>query len=276
MYHGYTYETIKALWNKRIKSKGFRKILNDCQIRQAEGETVFTIHCQWSRGGHSDPIASIRPDNVWELHSKGETIWERERIKKLTGAYVWSDYSGRRNYKYKVACNLNRGGQTFPFFNGIQIEMSDGGTPLRILNPVEDTKFIVPNDEVQFVKNKTAELRKFMNTMLKLGLLDDREQYLRPLSGESPPFSSITVYGLLEQSNWEINADLALKIMRMGYRHSVAPASRHWTTSGYATMPREQYDREYATRVVHAGMEQLRKQIYKQRQSREEVPASNT
>jgi len=294
---GMNYASALKTWYSRRKGRDYKPWKNDTHITLGDkGEMLFTycpylystVDGKFSKSkSKGTPLAVITPDDILtlliETSYRSPTI--NNRLTEILGCAVYSDTSGHRNKESAVRIskryfhdnkfagvtdwNDDPANGNIPYKPGIQFQMDDTGCPVKVLNPPEDRIRRVKRDLIPVVSKQTAQMRKLMNVMSRLGSFDafakgKAERNYSRWGIETKAIEQIDVANPI--------GDDAISLFVLGLNGTHSPDRGGYVGGNYVDYPLEQRMDEVKTKAIDAGMRLLRQQLYGTLNAYEVVP----
>jgi hypothetical protein len=297
---GMNYATATKVWASRRKNFDYKAWKNDTHITIGENsEMLFTyvpstyarINNKWTKTRcQGIPLAIVTPNNILTLliETSYRTPTINNRLSEVLGCNVYSDtgrhrtkesavriskrYYNGSNYAGMTDWNNDPANGNIPYKPGIQFQMDDKGCPVKVLNPPVDMSRYVKKDRIHEVSKQTADLRKLMVAMARLGSFDEAAKakaerlywsWAKTL-GEVKPIDKIDVTNPMGED--------AIALFVYGLNHTQSPDRGTWLNHAYVDSPIEDRIEEVKTKAVKRGLQLLRQHIYESSDGYEIVP----
>ena len=288
---GMNYASAVKVWASRRKSLDYKAWKNDTHITIGENsEMIFTylpyvfqrIDDKWTRTrAAGTPLAVVTPDNILTLlaETSHRTPTINNRLSEVLGCSIYSDTGGHRNKESAVRIskryfngntyvgitdwNRDPANGNIPYKPGIQFQMDDKGCPVKVLNPPEDKARYVKKDRIHAVSMQTADLRKLLVTMARLGSFDGAAKakaerlywsWTQKHQGPLKPIHEIDVANPTGED--------ATALFMYGVQHTESPDRGTWVNNKFVEGSPEERMEKVKTKAIAKGMQLLRQHIY--------------
>lgn len=299
---GMNYSLAAIEFGKRRKGRAVRSWKDDTTIEVGENsELVFMYHSfsygrnpagGWSKTKNPGiPIAIITPNNVLTLlfSFNGNNVTVQNRLSELLNCQVYSDMSGHRNKESSIRISkrlMKHYGEAaewagervgavgnIPYKAGIQFRMDGAGSPVELLNPPEDRSIRVKRESITAASRQTAQLRKLVHVMTRIGAFDDLVKLklsyaLSPVKVDRSSLSDVNLAAPV--------GDDAHLVFFLGLKKIDNAPVHRYVNNAFVRLTEEERIAHLRQRASKAGMELLRKHLYKATDGYEVIPVTTT
>lgn len=167
--------------------RGRRKVGHECTyIRYVPDSKDIQLYVNFWHGRKPEKdchLATITPDNVMTLQmgAAAGNIWATNRIRRLTGLWIWSDRRRHSNKEQAVRVWDRTWGDypsnSIPYFDGMKLNLTgvDKSTPAKVLNMEQAVDKVrrIDREGAAKIRKQLAPLVKLFKVSMKIGAMDD-------------------------------------------------------------------------------------------------------